>query len=88
MGIDTRTDGAFQRNVPASPARTRRRVVSQRSFVPTFALLLAAFAGNACRTGEPSSEPKTPANAPLPPFDRKEPDSPDAKRSPLLRDAG
>lgn len=41
----------------------------------------------ACRTGEPGDDPQTPANAPLPRIDRKDPD-PSPGPSLFGKDAG
>lgn len=42
-------------------------------FAAVFFVVVAALAG-ACRTGEPGEDPQTPANAPVPRIDRKDPD--------------
>jgi hypothetical protein len=42
----------------------------------------------ACRTGEPSSDPKTPANSPLPKVERTDDDPKEPPKPPLLGDAG
>lgn len=47
------------------------------------ALLLLVACAFACRTGEPSSDPKTPANSPIPKLEPKDPDS-----KPIFGDAG
>ena len=47
--------------------------------------LLTSFVAMACR-GEPTGDPKTPANSPIPEVDRKDPDT--AKSPTLMVDAG
>jgi hypothetical protein len=52
-----------------------------RAFALTIALVAVAIA---CRHGEPSGDPKTPANSPIPKLPSKDPD----RGGPNLFDAG
>ena len=51
------------------------------------ATLVASLAVAACRTGDPTGDPKMPSNSPLPSIDKKE-DPPASPLPPLAKDAG
>lgn len=57
-------------------------------FLASLAVLLGAgVAAAACRTGEPGEDPQTPANAPIPRIERRDPE-PSAGPSLFGKDAG
>ncbi|MBX3204787.1 MAG: hypothetical protein KF764_06945 [Labilithrix sp.] len=60
----------------------KRRISGVAAFIT--ALLLSAIA---CRQGEPTGDPRTPVNSPIPEIDRKE-EEPKAPPTPSIGDAG
>lgn len=52
------------------------------------ALVLGGLAVAACRQDEPASDPKTPANSPIPRLERRDDDPKPGPKLPSLRDAG
>jgi hypothetical protein len=66
--------------------KAKRRGVVTRFF---FGMLAVAMAAIACRQGQPTEDPKTPPNSPLPDIDRPEEEpSPGPPALPLGPDAG
>jgi len=54
-----------------------------------FGMIAVTIAAIACRRGEPTGDPKTPPNSPLPKVERTDDDTNGAEpRSPLAKDAG
>ncbi|MBX3201466.1 MAG: hypothetical protein KF894_25240 [Labilithrix sp.] len=60
----------------------KRRIFGMAACITALVLLAIA-----CRQGEPTGDPKTPANSPIPEIDRTE-EEPKAPPTPDLGDAG
>lgn len=60
----------------------------QRLSLTVLSFSMFVIIAMACRTGEPSSDPKTPANSPIPKVERTDDDPKEPPKPGLFGDAG